>query len=115
MLIKITPEIINAVKTIEGILISKNYKNLSSEKRTNRLSNDEVEKAIKNYGGSVTERPALSLSDLQVIKIEGSDFDTYHVDYDLYIDGKQSDLTLSLIVTNIDGNYVASIEDLHVL
>ena len=115
MLIKITPEITSAIKTIEDILISKNYSNLSSKKRTNRLSNEEVEKMIKNYGGSITERPSESLADLQVIKIEGNDFDTYHVDYDLYIDSKQSNLTLSLIVTNDNGDFVASIEDLHVL
>jgi hypothetical protein len=115
MLLKITPKIISAVKEIEALLVSKNYNNLSSGGRTNRLSNEEVEVAINNYGGSVTERPDDSLSDLQVIEIEGNDFKTYHVDYDLYVNGKQSDLTLSLIVTNQGNNYIASIEDLHVL
>ena len=81
----------------------------------NKLSNEEVEKAIKSYGGSVTERPDDTLSDLQLIKIEGNDFETYYVDYDLYIDGNQSDLTLSLLITNQSGNYITSIEDLHVL
>jgi len=115
MLTKLTPEIIRAIKDIESILVSKKYNELFSEKRTNRLSSEDVEKAIKDYGGKVTVRPPNSLSNIQAIKIEGSDIDTYRVDYDLYVDYKQSDLTLSVIVVKTKDKYVASIEDLHVL
>ena len=117
----ITKEIVEAVKEVETALIEGNYKSVAAESRPSRLSESEIETAIKEYGGTITKCPNTKIENLKIIEIgdmsHGKQVPSkWFVDLDLYIDEKQSDLTLSLhVVKNDDGTLLALVDNLHSL
>lgn len=102
-----------AIRQVEAILVSKDY---SDAMANSRLTTEEIEKVVSEYCGKIDVAPDSYFQNVKAIPIAGTDPQRWAVDYDLWIDGKSSDLTLSLELTTTDsaGNYTASIEDLHV-
>lgn len=111
---KITKEIVDAVREVESAIIAKDYKKVGSESRPSRLTANDIETAIKERGGVITKFPENELRNLDVIKEETAF--KWFVDLDLFINDKRSDLTLQLsIVTQPSGKLLALVDDLHVL
>lgn len=111
-----TEKLISAVLQIEKALVNKDYKSVASgSDHKSRLTENEIEQALKAYGGELTVAPKKSLLRIHPIKIQNSKDESYAIDFDLWVDNKQSDLTVSLTVTNINNHFIASIDDIHVL
>jgi len=97
-------------------LVRKDYLFIESESLAGRLSAAEIETAIRDYGGNITPIPDDILEQLEVIPLENTENPTWFIDLDLWINSKQSDLTLSMeVVRDNTGKLIANILDLHVL
>ncbi len=113
---KITSKMIMALREVETALMKRDYAGLSNKFRESRLSEEEIRSAIKNYGGTITRIPDEKLLKIPVIRISGTDPIKWAIDLDLWMDKKPTDLTVSIILhENNDGNFIASIDDIHVL
>ncbi|MBI2010216.1 MAG: hypothetical protein HYS86_03510 [Candidatus Chisholmbacteria bacterium] len=111
----LSKEMAEAVLEVERALISKNYTSIGSESRNSRLSAKEIEQAIKEYGGLVTQASESEISKIKAIKVTKSNYPRWSVDYDLWIDNKLSDLTVSLTLTKEGKRITAVVDDIHVL
>ena len=101
-----------AVKKIEFALVSKDYKEVSS-----RLSEREISDAIANYSKNrkITLAPQSAYNKLEPIEMKFNP-EKWIVDFDLWFNGEQSDLTVSLTVEkNGKGKYLAVLDNLHIL
>ncbi len=107
---------VNTLREIVEALVRKDYLSIGSESLGGRLSAAELETAIREYGADVTPIPDDILEQLEVIPVENAEIPTWFIDLDLWINGKQSDLTLSMeMEQNRTGKLTAKILDLHVL
>lgn len=109
--------VINALKELVNNLVKGNYPKLIQSGMIGRLSEDEVRTAIIEYGGTLTLPPdeAYESNALRIRKL--TNYPEYAIALDLWIDGEQSDLSLTAnVFVNDDGN-VEKIEmdDIHVL
>jgi hypothetical protein len=119
MLTRLDPTIANKIKTairnVEMNLSNENYEGAIKLTYNSRLSPQEIEAALKKHGGKVTVAPDIFFNSLQVIEIRNSQPKSWAVGYDLWIDGKRSDLTLSLTVSLVGDDVTSTIDDLHIL
>jgi hypothetical protein len=115
------PELISrkmaqAIRAVEGALVRGDFRKVGSECRPSRLSAVAIGTALRQYGGQVIRAPSPVLKRQLAVRIRDSQLPRWAVDYDLWIDGKASDLTLSLtLVTAENGKLSALVDDLHVL
>jgi hypothetical protein len=105
----------NAVRKIEKELVSENYEKAVALTNNSRLTAKDVETVLKNYNGKVTIAPHYVFDTLEVVEISNSEPKAWAVDYDLWINGKRSDLTLSLTVSLVGNKTILSIDNLHIL
>ncbi len=71
--INIKPKIVECVREVEFALINKNYKPIGAESRPSSLTADDIEIAVREYGGSVTPTPENEIQELKAININGAD------------------------------------------
>lgn len=92
--LNIKPKIVECVREVELALINKNYKSIGAESRPSSLISDDIENAVREYGGTVTPAPENEIQALKAININGADngvlTNDWFVDLDLYIDGKKA-------------------------
>ena len=113
---KMTPQILSAIREVEGALVRGDFAAVASPARESRLSADDIGNALHEYGGSVTPAPDAFLMGIPVIRISRTSPPEWAVDVDLWIDQKHSDLTLSLTIRpDANGSVIALVDDLHVL
>ncbi|MFC1790323.1 hypothetical protein ACFLZP_02465 [Patescibacteria group bacterium] len=104
-----------AVREVERAIVKGKFKKISPNIANSRLTKQDIKKAIEEYGGRVTLVSDNAYDNLQPIEVRGSNPKVWAVDFDLWVEGKQSDLTLSLTVTNVKNKLIAVIDDLHIL
>lgn len=106
----------NILKLIYPIiknLAEKNYQQLRKNNNMGRLSQEEIERTLKEYGGHITLPRE---EDIKYIYFYPSREKEYIAEIYLWIDNKESDLTLTLRLSkNKQGSFLASIENLRVL
>ena len=114
---KLAKNEIEAIIKIEAALVRGDYESISCEAGRSRLSKTEIENALKPYSGMVTFAPEYILNSLEAIAVGEDDSGKLAVDFDLWIDGRQSDLTLSMSLHQQPSNREVEvfIEDLHTL
>lgn len=107
--------VILAIQNLLNELVDGNYLLLEKDGRAGRLTANEIEKALEDYGQIITNVPEQSLKSLEGILVDGPD-ELWSVDVDLWtIEQGQSDLTLSLWVRVNEGRVTIQIIDLHVM
>lgn len=111
----VAEKIENAIRKIEKKLVSEDYEKAVTLTKNSRLTAKDVEAALKNYGGKVTAAPGYVFDSLEVTETSNFEPKAWYVDYDLWIDGKRSDLTLSLTVSFVGDEIIPSIDNLHML
>ena len=107
-------QIQHAIRKVEGLLVEKRYNEIVVFNNEG-LTEEIIKKAISDFGKKVTFAPDYVFDNLQIIEINNSDSKTVHVDYDLWIDGKESSLTLMMNVLLKDQEVTIEVEDLHVM
>jgi hypothetical protein len=104
-----------AIRGVEKALVDKDFKRVISLTKESRLTAQDIETTLNKYGGKVTIAPDYVFDSLEIIPISGPNSKSWHVDFDLWIDGKQSDLTLSLTTNLTDKGAILSIDNFHIL
>ncbi len=106
-------EILELLKQLVNDLVNQRYEKLVSSGASGVFSAQELIDLINDYGGQVTPPPEGDLKNINIITIEES-FE-YVIEYELWIDGHKSDLTLSCIVYENESENYIKIENIHVL
>jgi hypothetical protein len=87
-----------------------------NDERLGRLSKDEIDKAINSYPGKITMPPDKEFEEFECYEIKNSTKPEWAIDFDLWYDNERSELTLSSTIEKKEnGNWVISIDDIHVL
>ena len=115
MVKNLTSDMIRSIRNIESALIDSKF-DLICKKNNKRQK--EIQQVLSEYlkdGETVTRAPDEYVSALNAIVVNNSNFPAWHVDYDLWINNKHSDLTMSLAIIKENNNIITSLEDLHVM
>lgn len=109
-------EVLRCVEFVVSALVNRDYAGLESRKQLGRLTIIELLNAIGEYPGVLTMPPKSAYDSLTVYDVYDPTLGARKAEFDLWVDGKPSDLTLSLDIKSAPtGGYIASIDDLHVL
>jgi hypothetical protein len=98
-------------------LVHGNYEEIKKKGRAGRLSREEIKEAIDDYPGKITLPPEESFKKFHRYEYDKNNEDEEGclIEYELWYDQQESDLTLSAtIVRNSQGMRIG-IEDIHVL
>lgn len=114
-------ELKQTVHEVEELIYKKDYLNASSSVRGGRLNAQDIklaiEEGLKDFGhNQITLAPEESYNKLEAVMVRNSSPPQYFIDLDLWMDGKESDLTLQLfIIQNKEGKYIATVDNIHIL
>lgn len=105
---------IEIVQKIVLFLHNKDYVGVLKEDYLKRVSPEGLKQAIEEYGGNVTIPPEYSYEKMDVYQVTGKK--EVRIDFNLWIDGIESDLTLIVSIVNTDSsNPMYCIDDLRIL
>lgn len=107
---KANQSIKNAIREVEKALVEKRYEDIGSGKTSSVLSATDIERAVQEYGGVVTFAPDETYQKLLVGEVKDSNPKQYWCDFEVWIDGKQSDLTLLLTISENNDKYLVSVD-----
>lgn len=105
----------NAIRQLVEDLVAGDYAAVVADSRIGRLTEDELRRAIAEYGKTLVSLPVDGVDAADVYPSD-NDPSEFAVDLPLWTaEEGRSDLTLSLTVVDRDDGPVVSIDDLHVL
>ncbi len=105
-----------AVREVEESLVNGDYKKYSNEENKGRLTEEQIKNVIEKHPGNLTLSPIEEYNSIKVLEVKNTLIPTSAIDFDLWFDNKQGDLTLQLTITKeLDGALVPFIEDIHTL
>ncbi len=109
-------QIRNATRDVVQRLVLGDYEGLARQTGRQRLSADQIRRAITEYGGHLQMPPARVFDMLDVIEIADSNPRAWSVRCDLWTqEAGRSDLSLELRLIESEGNLRVEIDGLHVL
>lgn len=101
------------VKKCVELLVSGNLLEIDKSGMNGRLSLEEVRHALSEYPGELTIPPADAYERMHIY--ERAPTGWQNVEFELWYNGNESDLTLSVRVREISGRGELQIMDIHVL
>jgi hypothetical protein len=97
-------------------LIDGNFSKLVESGEAGRLTAYEIQNVLNEYGGTLSIPPEEAYNDMEILLVENAHESTWVADFDLWVNNKRSDLTLSCtIIESENGELKIAIDDLHVL
>ncbi len=105
----------NLLKALVKDIVTQNYTAIDNDGRIGRLTVSEFEKAIKEYPGKLTLPPDEAYQHLHYYPRKQKSDEEGIVEFELWFDEKESDLTLSATFIKKRGTWRIRIDDLHVL
>ena len=106
-------DIIIQIRDVVTSLVNKDYKKIIASEISKWLNEEQLHNAVEEFGGQLTHPPPDDFQKSYIYLVSGKD--VARVDYDVWVDGQKSDLTVQLEVQIIRGKYEYSVEGLHVL
>lgn len=108
-------ELINLCKKVVRCLVEDNYSCLEQEKALSRVSEEDIKRVLKDYGGLISILPdeAFATNAFEVYRY--NDNSGYSIDLDLWINNTRSDLTLKLDVKTDNCNKILAYRILDIL
>lgn len=105
-----------AAEIVVNLLVNRQYKTLEKMTRSNRLSAEEMQKAIEDYGQALVRIPEVGWEQLDVIKTDGPKPDVYYAEIALWTaEERPSDLWISLhLIDRYGGAYDIRLLDIRV-
>ncbi len=104
------------LKNLVLLLASLKFEQIVKRNENGRLTLSELEKAINEYPGKITIPPDSAYGNTYVYDVYNRKSEARKIEFDLWYDDEESDLTLSAdIHKNDDGKYIIMIDDIHVL
>jgi hypothetical protein len=110
----LTPAIRDAVREVVDVLAAGRCDQLVSDRRAGRLTAEQLERAVREYGRTLVALPEEVWALVQVYRLEDGSGVVLEVPLWTTEEGR-SDLTLSLTAYDRDGAVAIEIDDLHVL
>lgn len=110
-------DIKNILKRLVTDIVNSRYSEIENRGENGRLSKRDIEHAIEDYPGCISQPPDAAYDDIYVYDIYDNKNQARKVEFDLWFDNVRSDLTLSVDV-HIDQRSMKlaiSIDDIHVL
>lgn len=109
-------EVVSLVKKLVESLVANDIDGLVRRGENGRLSKEEIVNTLQDYPGEISLPPDEAYSNAVEYAIYDKKLEARKVEFDLWFDGDVSDLTLSVDVRKGGfGNFVISIDDIHVL
>jgi hypothetical protein len=105
--------IIRNLKPLVQDLVNDKLLLIQKTDRSGPYTAEELKELIEEYGGELTSPPQDDYTNINIIEI--ADDPEYVVEYDLWVDGEKSDLTLSCSVRLFERMEKISINNIHVL
>ena len=100
------------IKEVILLLINEDYKKLKEKGYLGSLNTEDVSDAINSYPGKITLPSDDELLNFTVYNLSENEV---YVEFDLYLDGNKSDLTVCSEITQNHGKINIRIQDLRVL
>ena len=89
------------VKKIITLFVNRDYEAIYNLDRAKDCSPESFKELIEDYGGTLTMPPDEALKEVEIYKIENDDLTIdFAIDFDFWVNGKRSDLTLQAIIFN---------------
>ncbi|MBU6952489.1 hypothetical protein [Hahella sp. HN01] len=108
--------IIGLLESLVVLLVNSKFSEIVARNENGRLSQSEIEAALREYPGLISLPPESAYSSVCVYDIYDDVTEARRIEFDLWYDGEVSDLNLSAeIKKNSSGELVITIEDIHVL
>ena len=105
-------KVIKVLKHVNNMLVAKEYDKIHEEDFMKDGNYQNLWLNIKEYGGQITIPSDNALNNPKLLEIED---DEAMIEFDLWVDGKESDLTISLLVIkNKNDIYQFNIEEIHI-
>ncbi|EGR0592566.1 MULTISPECIES: DUF7668 domain-containing protein [Enterobacteriaceae] len=109
-------EIVSVIKRLVESLVANDIDGMVRQGENGRLSKEDIFNTLQDYPGEISLPPDEAYSNAVEYAIYDKKPEARKVEFDLWFDGYESDLTLSADVRKGDsGNFVISIDDIHVL
>ena len=108
-------EQLSLLKALVADLVSANFEFIFSGGRNGRLSLPEIKNALSEYPGVITPMPEEAFNRVYYYPRINHEETQGSAEIDLWFDGENSDLTLSVDYALHDGKWHISIDDIHVL
>lgn len=106
----------NLLKSLVALLVNSKFSEIVDQNENGRLSLTDIETALKDYPGTITLPPESAYDAACVYDMYDEKTEARQIEFDLWYDDEVSDLTLSVDVRKNDsGEFVISIDDIHVL
>ncbi len=110
-------KIVLTLRHLLSLFIDSDYHALEKMSQGIRLTAEEMEQAVKEYGATIVMPPSDVLDGLDIIEIDGSYPTAWSLRFDLWTaEEGQSDLSLELTVISNDEDLLkVEIDNIHVL
>ena len=106
-------KIIPLLKLLVENLVEGEYQLIQLTARSGPYTSEDLKELVEDYGGRLTIPPDEDYKNINIIEVE---YETeYFIEYELWVDGEKSDLTLSCTVQFIEDDVRIMIENIHVL
>lgn len=107
-------EVSLVVKELVQKLINMDYETIFQTGMSGEFTSKEIEELINEYGGKLTGPPIGDYEDIEIYEID--DEPEYVIEYDLWVDGQKSDLTLTATIRFEEGKETSiTIDNIHVM
>lgn len=104
------------LKNLVLLIVGAKFSEIVAREENGRLSARDIEEAIKDYPGAISVPPESAYDDAYIYDVYDADTEARKIEFDLWYDNESSDLTISVDVhKNRNGEFVISIDDIHVL
>ncbi len=109
------PELRNPVREVIDLLVRRDYSEVAALTYGRRLAEYEIQTAINDYGRRPIPPPQEAYDSLDIIPIVGREPPSYSVRMRLWTEEEgESDLSVELTVTRIEGDLQIELDDIHV-
>lgn len=107
-------QLLDPLKDLVHELVLGRFSNLERDGRSGRVTAEELERAVRDYGRILVDPPEESFVNADAYATEENR--EWAIDVDLWTQEEgRSDLTLSVTARVVDGKVQLAIDDLHVL
>jgi hypothetical protein len=106
-------KIIPILKLLVESLVEGEYSLIQLTGRSGPYTSEQLKELVEEYGGKLTIPPDEDYKNINIIEVE--DEPEYFIEYELWVDGEKSDLTLSCTVQFTENEVTIMIENIHVL
>lgn len=104
------------IKNLIILLVNSKFDEIVERNENGRLSCVDIGNAINDYPGVISLPPDSAYDAACIYGVYDEEIEARKIEFDLWYDGQPSDLTLSADVRkNVHGNFVISIDDIHVM